>query len=60
MGHGVYLLIVAELHEGVQLVPHFGVVRTEDSKVDFEFLIYSFGFSISLGMISGASECLYS
>ena len=60
MGCGVCLLIVAELHEGIQLVPRFGVVRTEDSEVDFEFLTYLFGFSISLGMVGGASESLYS
>ena len=60
MGHGVCLLIVAELHEGVQLMPRFGVVRAEDPEVNFEFLIYSFSFSVGLGMVSGTSECFYS
>ena len=60
MSCGVSLLIVAELHEGVQLVPRFRVVRAEDSEVDFEFLVYLFGFSIGLGMISSTSESLYS
>jgi len=54
---GVDLLIVAELHEGVEQFPHFGVVGTEDSKIDFEFLIDSFCFSIGLRMIRRSSEC---
>ena len=60
MGRGVGLLIVAELHEGVQLVPRFRVVRTEDSEIDFKFLVYSFGFSVGLGVVSSTSECFYS
>ena len=60
VGHGVCLLIVAEFHEGVELVPRFGVVRTEDLEVNFKFLIYSFSFSIGLGVIGSTSDCFHS
>jgi len=57
---GVDLLIVAELHEGVEQFPRFGVVGAEDSKIDFEFLVDPFCFSIGLWMIRCASEHFYS
>ena len=60
MGRGVTLLIVAKLHERVQLMPHFRVVGAKDSEVDFELLIDSFCFSISLRVVSGTSEHFYS
>ena len=51
---------MAEFHEGVQLVPCFGVVEAKDPEIDFEFLIDSFCFSISLGVVGGTPECLHS
>jgi len=54
---GVDLLIVTELHEGVEQFPCSGVVGAEDSKIDFKFLVDSFCFSISLRVIHYASEC---
>ena len=57
---GVDLLIVAELHEGVEWFPHFGVVGAEDSKIDFELLVDPFCFSIGLRVICCASEHLNS
>jgi len=57
---GVHLLIVAELHEGVERFPHFGVVGAEDSKIDFELLVDPFCFSIGLRVICHASERFYS
>jgi len=55
---GVNFLIVAELHEGVELFPRSEVVGAEDSKIDFKFLVDPFCFSIGLWMIHRASECL--
>ena len=37
-----------------KLLPRFGVVSTEDSKVSFKFLVYSFRLSVSLRVVSGA------
>jgi len=42
---------VAELHEGVEQFPRFRVVGAEDLKIDFEFLVDSFYYSISLWII---------
>jgi len=53
---GVDLLIVTKLHEGVEQFPHSGVVGAEDSKIDFEFLVDSFCFSIGFKVIHCASE----
>ena len=53
---GVDLLIVAELHEGVERFPRFGVVGAEDLKIDFEFLVDPFCFSIGLRVIRRAYE----
>jgi len=55
---GVNLLIVAELHKGVELFPHSGVVGAEDSKIDFKLLVDPFCLSIGLWVIRRASECL--
>jgi len=52
----VDLLIVAELYKRVERFPCFGVVGVEDLKIDFEFLVDPFCFSISLWMICCASE----
>ena len=53
---GVDLLIVAELHEGVQLAPRFGVICAEYSEVDLQFLINAFGLSISLRVVGSTTE----
>jgi len=54
---GVNLLIMAELHEGIELFPRFGVVRAEDSEIDFQFLVDPFCLSIGLRVVCCASEC---
>jgi hypothetical protein len=36
--------------------PIRGIIATENAKVCFDFLVYSFRFSISLGMISGGKS----
>jgi len=54
---GVNLLVVAELHEGVEWFPHSGVVGAEDSEIDFKLLVDPFSFSVSLRVICCASEC---
>ena len=53
---GVESLIVTELHDWDEGGPGFGVVRTEDSHVDLEFLVDLFSFSVSLRMIGHASK----
>jgi len=54
---GVNLLIVAELHERVELFPCFRVVGAEDSEIDFQFLVDLFCLSIGLRVVCRASEC---
>ena len=49
-------LVVAELHDWNEGGPGFGVVRTEDSHVNLEFLVDVFSFSVSLRMVGCASE----
>ena len=34
-----------------EIKPAFGVVRTKDAKVDFNFLIGAFGLTVGLGVI---------
>ena len=51
IGDGVRMVIVSKFGIGDIIGPGSGVVPTEDSKVDFNFLIYLFGFSIQLGMV---------
>ena len=46
-------MIVSEFGVGDVIGPRSGVVSTEDSKVRFDFLVYSFGFSIRLGVVGG-------
>ena len=53
---GVDLLIVTELHEGVEWFPCSGVVGAENSKIDFMFLVDSFCLSVGLRVIHHASE----
>ena len=50
---GVRAVIVGELGVGDVIGPRSGVVSTEDPKVRFDFLVYSFGFSIGLGVVGG-------
>jgi len=53
---GVDLLVMTELHEGVELSPRFRVVGAEDSEIDLQFLIYPFCLSIGLGVVRRASK----
>ena len=46
---------MSEFGVGDVISPRSGVVPTEDLKVRFYFLVYSFGFSIRLGRI-GSGE----
>ena len=51
IGDGMRAVIVGEFGVGDVISPRSGVVPTEDPKVCFYFLVYSFGFSIGLGMV---------
>ena len=53
IGDGVRAVIVSEFGVGDVIGPRSGVVSAEDPKVRFDFLVYSFGFSIRLGMVGG-------
>jgi len=53
---GVDLLVMTELHEGVELSPRFGVVGAEDSEIDLQFLVHPLCLSIGLGVVCCASE----
>ena len=53
VGDGVRAVIVGELCVRDVIGPRSGVVSTEDPKVSFDFLAYSFGFSVRLGMVGG-------
>ena len=46
---------MSEFGVGDVVSPRPGVVPTEDPKVHFYFLVYSFSFSVRLGMI-GSGE----
>ena len=46
-------VIVGEFGVGDVIGPRSRVVSTEDPKVRFYFLVYSFGFSVRLGMVGG-------
>jgi len=54
---GVNLLVVAELHEGIELFLHFRVVGAEDSEIDFQFLVDPFCLSIGLRVVCCAPQC---
>ena len=47
------VVIVGEFGMGDVISPRSGVVPTKDPKVRFYFLVYSFGFSVRLGMVGG-------
>ena len=53
VGDGVRAVIMGELGMGDVISPRSGVVPTEDPKVRFDFLVYSFSFSVRLGMVGG-------
>ena len=57
VGYGVRAVIVGEFSKGNVLSPGSWVRATEDPKISFYFLVYMFGFPISLGVIgSGEGE----
>ena len=53
IGDGVRAVVVGEFGVGDIIGPRSGVVPTEDPKVRFYFLVYSFSFSVRLGMVGG-------
>ena len=55
IGDGMRVVIMSEFGVGDVISPRSGVVPTEDLEVCFYFLVYSFGFSIRLGMV-GSGE----
>ena len=46
-------MIVCKFCVGDRFQPRCGVIATEDSEIGFYFLVYSFGFAISLRVIGG-------
>ena len=46
-------MIVGEFGKGNVLSPGSWVRATEDPKISFYFLVYTFGFPVSLGVIGG-------
>ena len=42
---------MSEFSMGDVVSPGSGIVPTEDPKIHFDFLVYSFSFSVQLGMI---------
>ena len=53
VGDGMRAVIVSEFSMGDVIGPRSGVVSTKDPKVRFYFLVYSFSFSVRLGMVGG-------
>ena len=53
IGDGMGAVIVHELGVGNRFRPGCGIIATEDPKVGFDLLVYSFGFSIQLWVIGG-------
>ena len=53
VGDEMRVVIVSEFGVGDVISPGSGVVSAEDSKVCFDFLVYSFGFSVRLGVVGG-------
>ena len=57
VGYGVRAVIVGKFSEGDVFSPRSGVRAAEDSKICFNLLIHTFGFSICLRVIgSGEGE----
>ena len=51
---------MSEFGVGDVIGPRSGVVPTEDPEVHFDFLVYSFSFSIRLGVVgSGEGEVVF-
>lgn len=46
-------MIVSKFGMGDEICPRGGVISTVDSQICFDFLVYSFHFSIGLWVISG-------
>ena len=53
VGNGVRVVIVYEFCEGNVLSPRCRVRAAEDSKICFDFLVDSFCFAVSLGVVRG-------
>ena len=53
IGDGVRAMIVSKFCVGDVIGPGSGVISTEDPQVSFDFLVYSFGFSVKLGVVGG-------
>ena len=53
VGDRMGVVIVSKFGVGNVISPGSGVVSAEDPKVCFDFLVYSFGFPIRLGVIGG-------
>ena len=51
--YGMWAVVMHKFSMGDIFSPGSRVISTEDSKVHFDFLVYSFGFSIRLWVISG-------
>ena len=57
VGYRVRAVIVGEFSKGNVLSPGSGVRAAKDPKIGFYFLVHTFGFPISLGVIgSGEGE----
>ena len=57
VGYGVRVVIVGEFSKGNVLSPGSRVRATKDPKIGFYFLVHTFSFPISLGVIgSGEGE----
>ena len=51
--------VVSEFHHREEGQPFFRLIQGEQPQVGFQFLIHSFGFSISLRMVgSGKSDVI--
>ena len=46
-------VVMSKFGKSYRVSPRGGVISAEDSKVSFNLLIDSFGFSVGLGMVRG-------
>ena len=53
VGDGMGVVIVHKFYVGDRFRPRCGVTAAEDSEIGFNFLVYSFGFAVSLQVIGG-------
>ena len=51
IGDGVRVVIVCEFSMGDGFRPGCVIIATEDSEVGFDFLVYSFGFTVGLRVV---------